>query len=800
MELPANFTPQVQKIIKQAKQFAESLHYSEVETFHVLIILLKYNNPSINSFLSSLDISIDSLIKFITFFYDIQNQEEPSYKSADYSKELTDFLQSTYDLANQLKDDYIDIDHMFFCCINHKDGAIYHYFNSHKIPARSAIESFLIQMKTRAFFEKNDTTLTPFDSNHSTAHAKTQDSALESFGVNLNLECRNKKIDPIIGKEFEISRICEILARKNKSNPILLGDPGVGKTAIVEGLAQKILKSDVPDFLIDKEIYAIDLASMIAGTKYRGQFEQRIKSLIKECSEKPNVILFIDEAHTLVGAGSAEGAMDAANILKPALARGKIKLIAATTFSEYKKNFEKDPALTRRFEPVTVEEPSTQECFEILKGVKSRYEKFHDTKYSQKILRKIIDLADIYLPSQKFPDKAIDILDEVGAMIKIHNSTAPEELRELENDLYDCFHANSCESDEENLLLKKYETLSDEWKKSPKRRIEESDVYHIVSRKSKIPVSHLIGDKNEKAFKLSGLLTKDVIDQEEATSAIAKSIMRSQLGLKDNNKPIGSFLFLGSSGVGKTWTAKMLALHYFGSSNKVIRFDMSEYSDKISVSKLVGASPGYVGYEEGGLLTEKIKLNPHSVVLFDEIEKSHSSVQQLLLQIMEEGEVQDNNGSIFYFKDSIIILTSNIGAELTTKSTLGFSPDTIDNKSKIIDSAKKILSPELINRLDDVIVFNHLEHDSLVAIFNHEVKQINDKLKIKKIRVNYSNAVCSYICTLASKEKMGARPLKRLIKQYIEDQVVDFYYETQLTSKVTLNFELSDDNISYKIM
>jgi ATP-dependent Clp protease ATP-binding subunit ClpC len=800
MEISPNFTPQAQKIIQQAKTLAKALNYEEVESCHVLLILLKSNDFNIDNFLTDLNINVDSLVSFINSFFSLEKQDSDELKDCSYSDELVQFLAAVHQLASQIGNDYVSIDHIFFCFLNSKNGPIYHFLTTEGVDAREAAEEYLVRMKSGELYNKNES-VDPFGSkSQGQGSAKTNESILDSFATNLNTECRDKKINPIIGKDFEISRICEILARKNKNNPILLGEPGVGKTAIVEGLAYKITKADVPDFLINKEIYAIDLASMIAGTKYRGQFEQRVKSLIKECQEKPNVVLFIDEAHTLVGAGSAEGAMDAANILKPALARGKIKLIAATTFSEYKKNFEKDSALVRRFESIAVSEPTPLECFDILKGIKGYYEDFHGTKYNQKILKNIVNLCDLYLPAQKFPDKAIDVLDECGAMVKIANSTAPDEIKDLENKLYDCFSLNTCSANEEERLLKRYEKLSDDWKKAPIRNVSKDDILTIISRKSKIPIDNLIDEESDRASRLLKLLTRDVVNQTDATSAISKSILRSQIGLKDIDKPIGSFLFLGASGVGKTWTAKMLAKHYFGSEKKIIRFDMSEYSDKISANKLIGSSPGYVGYEEGGLLTEKIKRDPHSVVLFDEIEKADPSVQQILLQVMDEGSLKDNNGVMSYFSDAIIILTSNIGADLTTKSTLGFSPEPVDNGPKIISSAKKVLSPELINRLDDIVVFNHLKDKDLHKIFKKELQSMQKKLRKKKIKINYSQDVVKHVCSLAAEQKMGARPLKRLIKQYIEDVIVDYYFNTEIQKGLNFNFYVLKGDIEFELL
>ncbi len=511
--------------------------------------------------------------------------------------------------------------------------------------------------------------------------------------------------------------------QKNKNNPILIGDPGVGKTAVVEGLAHRIVKGRVPPALIDKEIYAIDLASMIAGTKYRGQFEQRLKNLINECKDDEKIILFIDETHTIVGAGSAEGALDAANILKPALARGEMKLIGATTFAEFKKNIEKDIALTRRFEPIQVEEPSLEETFQILSGIKKSYESFHDVKYPSNILRKIISFCDLYLPNKRFPDKAIDVIDEAGAKLKIKNTTPPKNIQDIEEELYSMISDDRNQKEQEK-LLEEYDYQMNIWQSEPLSKITIDDILTIISNKAKVPKENLVLEKDIKTKNLERNLLKEIVNQNEAVSALTRCVLRSKIGLRDLQKPIGSFLFLGASGVGKTWTAKVLAKNYFGSEKNMLRLDMSEYSEKVSSSKLIGASPGYVGYEEGGILIESMKKKPHCVILFDEIEKAHPQVQQLLLQMLEEGEIEDNNGNKAYFKDSIIILTSNIGSDLTTKESLGFAPAVNSQDEKITDAAKKILSPELVNRLNQIVIFNHLTKSDLAKIFHSEISKL----------------------------------------------------------------------------
>lgn len=801
MDISPNFTPKAQQLIARCKVVAASLNHEEVRPAHMLIVILNSQNTLIDEFLFNYGFSTKEVSSFVVTFCELEKKEKKG-PAPQFNDDFNDLLDSSFTLSKELRDSFVGVEHIFFSLLNSAQGALSNFFQAYKLDSKSVVESFLILMRSENLFEE----LSP---NKLSAQKRSQgpspsaqqnqnESALESFGTNLNSLCRHKKIDPIIGKTAEMDRACEILCRKIKNNPILIGHPGVGKTAVVEGLAHRIIEGKVPPFLIDKEIHSIDLGLMIAGTKYRGQFEQRLKLLIKECKENKKIILFIDETHTIVGAGSAEGAMDAANILKPALARGDIKLIGATTFSEYKKNIEKDVALSRRFEAIQINEPSNEECLLILKGVKKSYESFHDVKYPVSILKDIVSLCELYLPSKKFPDKAIDVLDEVGSKVKIRNNTPSQEIQDIEDRLYDYFGDNN-NAEEQEALLAEYDKLMSKWQSTTPDPISIDDVIEVVSQKAKIPKENLNLVKDQKTLSLHKSLSKDVINQEDAISALSRCILRSKMGLKDHHKPIGSFLFLGASGVGKTWTAKTIAKHYFGSEKNMFRFDMSEYSEKIAASKLIGASPGYVGFEEGGILIESIKRKPHCVLLFDEIEKSHPEVQQLLLQVLEEGEIEDNNGNTAYFKDCIIILTSNIGSDLTTKSSLGFAPAPEANQEKIIASAKKILSPELINRLDEIIVFNHLEQEDLARIFKTEISSLRQKLRRKKIKINYSNEVLEYICEKAASEKMGARPLKRLVQQNIEDEIVNYYFENECNDPLSFDFLLENKEIIYYI-
>tara|TARA_B100000401_G_scaffold386501_1_gene290669 strand:+ start:8516 stop:10930 length:2415 start_codon:yes stop_codon:yes gene_type:complete len=802
METSPNFTPKVQQIIAQSKNFAQSLNASEVTTDHLLLVILELEDPFVSSFVNSFSFSVEQVKNFTISFCALSKEKDaPEY--CTYSDDFNELLVSATHFSRQIDNSYVCLEHVFFALLNIKDGPLYSFFYAYDVSPHKVIQAYVVSIKSQeeSLTERNFNSRLPSLFNSPPDAQSQPESILDTFCVSFNALFNEGKIGKIIGKEAEINRVCEILCRKNKNNPLLLGEPGVGKTAIIEGLASSIVEGKVPPFLSDKQIYAVDLSSMIAGTKYRGQFEQRIKTLISECKKDPNIILFIDEIHTMVGAGSAEGALDAANILKPELARGEIKLIGATTFSEFKKNIEKDHALTRRFECVQVSEPSTTETYQILKGIKKSYESFHGVKYNLKLLKQIIDLCDLYFPNKRFPDKAIDVMDDIGTKVKIRNLTPPAELIEVESQLYNIIETSRPDTiKEEEDLIAKHESLMNSWRAKPMDNVSIDDVLTVISQKAKIPKENLVHEKDKNTMNLKRKLSRDIINQDSAVSCMSRSILRSKIGLKDNHKPIGSFLFLGSSGVGKTWSAKMIAKHYFGSEKNLFRFDMSEYSEKVSASKLIGASPGYVGYEEGGVLVEYMKKNPHCVLLFDEIEKADPTVQQLLLQILEEGEIEDNVGTTVYFKDCIIILTSNIGSDLTSKSTLGFAPNSEDNNSKIKDLARKSLSPELVNRLDEVIVFNHLSKDNLIKIFAKEISSLKRKLKSKKISIDFDPSAIDSICERASSEKMGARPLKRLIHSEIEDKIVDFYYKNSSDIEQNFLFSLKDDEIVFDLV
>lgn len=802
METSPNFTPKVQRIIDQAKSFALSLNNSEVTVDHLLLVVLEVEDPTINEFVKGFGFTSEQIKSFCLSFSGL---EEPCESSEGdilecvYGEKFNQLLVISSEFSRKMGHAYVCLEHVFFSLLSLADGPLYSFFFAYDVSPHKIIQSFVLLMKAQERLLTQRQFSLGLQSSQPPEGGVPQESVLDSFCINLNVLASEGKIGNIIGKQHEIDRVCEILCRKNKNNPLLLGDPGVGKTAIIEGLAGRIVSNKVPPPLRDKQLYSVDLSSMIAGTKYRGQFEQRIKSLILECKKNPSIILFVDEVHTIVGAGSAEGALDAANILKPSLARGEIKLIGATTFSEFKKNIEKDHALTRRFETVQINEPSNDETYQILKGIKKDYEFFHGVKYSLKLLKEIIILCDLYLPNKRFPDKAIDVMDDIGTKVKIRNLSPPPEISDIEGQIDNLVGSSEINHRKESDLFCQYEDLMASWESRATENVSIDDVLIVISEKAKIPKDNLVHERDDKTAGLKRKLSRDIINQDSAVSCMSRSILRAKLGLKETHKPIGSFLFLGSSGVGKTWSAKMIAKHYFGSAKNIFRLDMSEYSEKVSVSKLIGASPGYIGYEEGGLLVEHMKKKPHCVLLFDEIEKADPGVQQLLLQIFEEGEIEDNVGSKVYFKDAIIILTSNIGSELTTKSSLGFSPSSGDKEDRIRSAAKKALSPELINRLDEIIVFNHLEKEDLVKIFKKEIALLQKKLKPKKITLFFNKNVVDYICDKASSEKMGARPLKRLIHSHIEDKIVDFYFNKPTELDTKFNFLIENDEIIFNL-
>jgi ATP-dependent Clp protease ATP-binding subunit ClpC len=640
---------------------------------------------------------------------------------------------------------------------------------------------------------------------------------LDNFSRDLNKLAEEGKIDPVIGRDKEVKRIAQILSRKKKNNAVIVGDAGVGKSALVEKLALMIVKGDCPTNLLDKRIMSLDLTSLVAGTKYRGQFEERIKAILNELQNEPNVIIFIDELHTMVGAGNASGAMDAANILKPALARGEMQCIGATTFDEFKKHIEKDGALVRRFQKIILKEPTINETIQILENLKTSYENFHKVHYDDGVVEIIVKLSDRYITDRQFPDKAIDVMDELGSDKKI-NTKIPDSIEKLKKESDEIkerkiqvvksqnYEQAAKLRDEERKIIAKLDNEKIKWlekQKDNKIPISVDDVYEIISQMTGVPISKLDSRETENLLKIDERLKSKVIGQDDAIGIISKAIKRNRVGIKDANKPIGSFIFLGSTGVGKTYLAKSIAEILFGDPEKVVRVDMSEFMEKHNVSKLIGSPPGYVGYDEGGQLTEKIKNNPFSVVLFDEIEKAHKDVFNILLQILDEGHLTDSFGRKINFTNTIIIMTSNIGAKKVSDfgGGVGFNTKSSETqkyevrKSIIQKSLKQQFNPEFLNRIDDVILFNSLDKDTMNKIIQIELNKLVNRLKEKNYNITFDKTIITRIAELNTQEEYGARPVKRIIQNLCEDFLSDEILKGTIKEKTNVTLKIKDGEI-----
>ena len=640
---------------------------------------------------------------------------------------------------------------------------------------------------------------------------------LDNFSRDLIKMAEEGKIDPVVGRDKEVKRIAQILSRKKKNNAVIVGEAGVGKSALVEKLALMIHKGDCPSNLLDKRIMSLDLTSLVAGTKYRGQFEERIKAIINELQEAPNVIIFIDELHTMVGAGNASGAMDAANILKPALARGELQCIGATTFDEFKKHIEKDAALVRRFQKIVLQEPTEEETLEILKNLTKSYQDFHKVNYEEGVLETIVKLSGRYITDRQFPDKAIDVLDELGSEKRV-SSKIPEVIEKLKKEI-DIIKEKKIQvvknqnyeqaaklRDEERKVTTKLEDEKLKWtekQKDNKTPVSLDDVYDIISDMTGVPITKLDTKETKKLLQLEDTLTSKVIGQDEAVKTISKAIRRNRVGIKEANKPIGSFIFIGSTGVGKTYLAKSIAETLFGDPDKIIRVDMSEYMEKHNVSKLIGSPPGYVGYDEGGQLTEKIKNNPFSVVLFDEIEKAHKDVFNILLQILDEGHLTDSFGRKINFTNTIVIMTSNVGAKRVSDlgGGVGFKTSSSEEqqyevrKTMIQKALKQQFNPEFLNRIDDIILFNALNDETLRKIIGIEMSKLNKRLVEKNYKINFDKTVINRIYELNSQEEYGARPLKRIIQNLCEDFLSEEILKGTILENVQYTLKFKDENL-----
>lgn len=786
-----SFTQKANDVLNLAIKAAENFGHTYIGSEHILIGVLKENTSYGAELLTEKGVTLDKVEELIKESTGIGNPTALSPN--DFTPTAKRVLEVSFQLARGMRNSFVGTEHLLLALLREGDSGAVKLLNACGVDAESFTEELVNDLaKPEAEFRgaKNG------------RKGKSSTPTLDEFGTDLTEKARNGGIDPVIGREKEIERVIQILSRRTKNNPCLIGEPGVGKTAIAEGLALKIVKDEVPELLTGKKIVALDLTSMVAGTKYRGDFEERIKKAMDEVKNAKNVILFIDEVHTLIGAGAAEGAVDAANILKPALARGEIQVIGATTIDEYRKNIEKDAALERRFQSVMVGEPSEEEAVEILKGLRDKYEAHHKVKISDEAIENAVKMSARYIADRFLPDKAIDLIDEAASRVRLKAFTAPPNLKSMEQEIKRLQQekASAVKSqDFENAAKirdkeKELQTLLDEekekWKNRSGKDIKEvttEDIANVVSSWSGIPVTQLTEEESERLLNMEKILHERIVGQDKAVSAVAKAIRRGRVGIKNPNRPLGSFIFLGPTGVGKTELCKSLAEAMFGSEDAIIKLDMSEYMEKHTVSKLIGSPPGYVGFEEGGQLTEKIRRKPYSVVLFDEIEKAHPDVFNMLLQILEDGVLTDSKGRKVSFKNAVIIMTSNVGASKITnnKTALGFGEGGDENRNieeLVMEDLKRTFKPEFLNRIDEIIVFNRLEKDDIKEIAKRMLKTLTKRLAEMDIALSFTDEAISAIADAGFDNVYGARPLRRAIQQKIEDPLSELMLEKQVVS------------------
>lgn len=765
-----NFTPRSQEVIATAKKLAEKYNSLTIDVDHLFLALLKLDSFLMPFLVSKYDLDIDSLIELVES--SLLSADSPTDRGPpSFADETRNCLELAYVFSNVREHAYISVEHLLYAMIVQEDSIIPEFFLIMEVDVEDlkAFTEMLLDSEMSkipllmAKASANEPSIEP-----SKKPPLSSPKIIEAYGVNLNKLAELGKYDHISPNPHYIESLEEILCRKTKSSGMLVGEAGVGKTALVEHLAKRISSLESNDFLVNKEIISLDLFSMIAGTKYRGQFEERLKAFIDIIKKNKNIILFIDEIHTIVGAGNAEGSLDAANILKPFIARGEITCIGATTNEEYKKTIEKDPALKRRFGVVRVNEPSESESIKILKIVSEAYSDFHGVAFEDEALVEAVMLSNKYINDKKLPDKAIDVIDQAAAKLKIKSFRKPNSAKALEKIISD----PSVDQTTKQNVFERYKCLMKKWGAKKIKSIPVvtvSNIREVISTSCQIPIEVLSQNNSNKLNKLYSRMSREIIGQDKVIQGIYDSLCRAQVGLKDEARPICSFLFLGKTGLGKTLTCKSLARHYFNGEKSLIYFDMSEFSESVSVSKLTGASPGYIGFEKGGDLTEKVKRNPYSVILFDEIEKAHPTAIQSLLQILEEGRLTDNSGEEVSFKNCVIILTSNIGSFIIDKqSSVGFNTSDSLGNSRVLDEAKKILSPELINRLDGVLMFDDLNLKELDKVVSLEFSKLKKKLKNKGVSCELSTSARKKILDLIKLENLGARPIRKLMQNKIE--------------------------------
>ena len=802
------FTARAEKALEYAQDIAMELGHNYIGTEHLLYGLIEEGTGVASKVLQNQNLTAEKVKDSIEEIVGVGESIEDS-NEISFTPRTKRVIENAFLEARRLGTEYIGTEHLLIGIMKEGDCVATRIMLEEDVNPQGLYNE-LVKVLSEEGEENTE------NSNQSNKGSYNSTPTLNQYGSDLTKMAKEGKLDPVIGRKEEIQRVIQILSRRTKNNPCLIGEPGVGKTAVAEGLAEKIVAGDVPETLKNKRVVSMDIASMVAGAKYRGDFEERIKKALKEVKKAGDVIIFIDEIHTIVGAGSAEGAVDAANILKPLLARGEIQLIGATTLKEYRKYIEKDAALERRFSPVTVNEPTEEETIQILYGLRDKYEAHHNVKITDEAIKSAVELSSRYINDRYLPDKAIDLIDEAASKVRMRSYTEPDSFKELKNTIEKLdkekeeairvqdFEKAAKIRDKENSKKKELENAKKEWETKSSKNVstlKEEDIANVISSWTGIPVTKVSQSENDKLKNLEENLHKRVIGQDEAVSAVAKAIKRSRMGLKDPNKPIGSFLFLGPTGVGKTELSKALAENLFGSEDSLIRIDMSEYMESHSVAKLIGSPPGYVGYDEAGQLTEKVRRKPYSVILFDEIEKAHPDVMNMLLQVLDDGRLTDSQGRTVNFKNTVIIMTSNVGAKLITdKKTLGFieekesgEKEYQDIKKDVMGELKKEFKPEFLNRIDEIIVFHKLEDDQIRKIVDIMLNNVAKLLKEQGIKLTVDEKAKDLVAKKGTDKSFGARPLKRAIQTMVEDKIAEAMLDGKIKKEAKVTAK--DDEI-----
>ncbi len=812
-----NFTPRAQQVLQLARKEADRFNHGYVGTEHLLLGLIALGQGVAVNVLQRMGIDLESVRLEVEKAVGV-GPETKTMGNVPFTPRVKKVLALAGSEARALNHSYVGTEHVLLGLLREGEGVAARVLKNLQVDLEKTRIEIMKELDP-GYDPAADDAKPVSAGNKSAGEEQPKTPALNAFGRDLTEAARRGELDPVVGRANEIERVIQILCRRTKNNPVLLGEAGVGKTAIAEGLAQCIITGDVPELLVEKKVITLDLALMVAGTKYRGQFEERIKAVMDEIRKTKNVILFIDELHTIVGAGSAEGAMDASNIIKPALSRGELQCIGATTLNEYRRFIEKDSALERRFQSVLVKEPSVDEAVLILQGLKRKYEDHHHARISDAAIREAVELSTRYLTERFLPDKAIDIMDEAGARARIAAMTRPPELKSLEEEIEGIkvekdnairdqkFEEAAALRDREREAREKLEEAMTAWRKERDEKVVDvgaEDIIEIVSKWTGVPLTRLEETEMSRLLDMETVLTHQVIGQPEAVAVISKALRRSRADLKDPKRPIGSFAFLGPTGVGKTLLAKALTEFMFNDPDALIQIDMSEYMEKFASSRLIGSPPGYVGHEEGGQLTEKVRRKPYSVILFDEIEKAHPDVMNLLLQILEEGKLTDSLGRTVDFRNTIIIMTSNIGAEFTKKNmALGFgtgdSGGSYDHlKSKMIEAAKQMYKPELLNRMDEIIVFHQLNREDVRKILDIELTKVKGRLAAKRMTLKLEDTAVEFLIDKGFDPQYGARPLRRAIERFLEDPLAEELLRGRFTPDEIIDVTVEEDHLHFE--